>query len=280
MASNEHKFNVNFGEGKSSTVDEITFKYLLHLEGIIKNQKYLPRFFNLANAIDSYDEELLDFYSFIFKNKGISKSQLFQDLFVLFKLNKKKRGTYLEFGATNGIELSNTYLLENQFEWSGVLAEPSPEWQDSLKQNRPKNKLLNKCIYSETGKDINFFVSSQGELSSIEEFKDSDKKSLPEITKQRTKKGYTIKVPTISLNDVFIEYFGGEKIDYMSVDTEGSEFLILSNFNFEKFGPKIVTVEHNFTSTQEKLDILFKENNYERLFNMQSEFDAWYVRKS
>ena len=69
-------------------------------------------------------------------------------------------------------------------------------------------------------------------------------------------------MPTISLNDVFVKYFNGERIDYMSVDTEGSEFLILSNFNFGKYGPKVVTVEHNFTSSEKKLDALFKENKY------------------
>ena len=43
----------------------------------------------------------------------------------------------------------------------------------------------------------------------------------------------------------------------MSIDTEGSELLILENFDFNKFGPKIITVEHNFTPAQEKLNALF-----------------------
>lgn len=102
---------------------------------------------------------------------------------------------------------------------------------------------------------------------------------MPGNAKKRNKDGYSVKVPTISLNDVFIKYFNWEKIDYMSVDTEGSEFLILSNFNFDKYGPKIVTVEHNFTSSENKLDSLFKENNYKRIFAAHTQFDAWYVRE-
>ena len=101
---------------------------------------------------------------------------------------------------------------------------------------------------------------------------------MPGNTKARNEEGFTVKVPTISLNDVFIKYFNGEKIDYMSVDTEGSELLILSKFNFEKYGPKIVTVEHNFTSAQKNLDNLFKENNYKRFFPQQTQFDSWYIR--
>ena len=62
------------------------------------------------------------------------------------------------------------------------------------------------------------------------------------------------KVMSISLNDVFIKYFNSSPIDYMSVDTEGSELLILEQFDFEKFSPKIVTVEHNFTESETKLE--------------------------
>ena len=229
--------------------------------------------------ISSSDKELIDFYTFIFNNKNISNSQLFQDLFVLYFLGMKREGKYLEFGASNGIELSNSFLLEKAYGWKGVLAEPSPQWQSQLKANRPKSQILNECIYSETGKIINFFVSKLGVLSTINEFRDSDIESMPDNAKSRNNDGYIVKVPTISLDDVFIKYFNGERIDYMSVDTEGSEFLILSNFNFDKYGPKIVTVEHNFTSSEKKLDILFEENNYKRIFAEYTQFDAWYVRE-
>tara|TARA_Y100001968_G_scaffold176164_1_gene161427 strand:+ start:2942 stop:3226 length:285 start_codon:yes stop_codon:yes gene_type:complete len=53
-------------------------------------------------------------------------------------------------------------------------------------------------------------------------------------------------------------------------------FFHLSNL-IKKYSPKVVTVEHNFTNN-EKLDNLFKENNYIRFFSDQSQFDAWYVR--
>ena len=275
----EKKLKINFKNGKSSFVDERTFQYILYLQNIIKNPKSIPKFFDLNSIFNTNDDELLDFYTFIFNNRNISFSQLFQDLFVLFLLEKKRGGNFLEFGATNGIELSNSLLLEKEFDWNGVLAEPSPEWQNQLRANRPKSKLLSECIYSETGKTVDFFVSKEGALSTIEEFRQSDIESLPINSKMRNEDGFSVKVPTISLNDVFIKYFNGERIDYMSVDTEGSEFLILSNFNFDKYGPKIVTVEHNFTSSEKKLDSLFKENKYKRMFASHTQFDAWYVRE-
>ena len=278
MNEKTKKFKINFNDGKSSFIDENTLKYIINLQNTLKNQISIPKFYDLTKSLNNYNQELLDFYSFIFKNREISHSQLFQDLFVLFKLGNKRKGRFLEFGATNGKELSNSYLLEKNFEWEGILAEPSPQWEKSLKENRPRTKIINECIYSESGKMIDFFVSKKGVFSTINEFKESDIESMPGNTKARNEEGFTVKVPTISLNDVFIKHFNGEKIDYMSVDTEGSELLILSKFNFEKYGPKIVTVEHNFTSAQKNLDNLFEENNYKRFFPQQTQFDSWYIR--
>ena len=136
--SSKKDFQINFPNGKSSVVDEKTMQYILFLQNIIKNQKSIPKFFDLNSLISSSDNELIDFYTFIFNNKTISHSQLFQDLFVLHFLGMKREGKYLEFGATNGIELSNSLLLEKEFGWNGVLAEPSPEWQAQLKKKSSK----------------------------------------------------------------------------------------------------------------------------------------------
>lgn len=64
-----------------------------------------------------------------------SKSQLLQDVFVLHELNFKEGGFFVEFGATNGVELSNSHLLEKEFHWQGILAEPARVWYDDLKKS-------------------------------------------------------------------------------------------------------------------------------------------------
>ena len=242
-----------------------------------KNQIALPRFWDLKNSINQYSEVFIDYYSYLLTNRKLSKSQLFQDLFVLYFLKNKKNGTFLEFGATDGIEFSNSFMLEHNMQWQGVLAEPSPQWHQQLKKNRPKTSIITDCIYSETGKILDFFVSDKGVFSTLDEFKNSDICSMPGNNKARNECGYNYKVKTISLNDVFIKYFNGDPIDYMSVDTEGSELIILENFDFKSFAPKVVTVEHNFTEAQDKLDELFHKNNYSRVFKEHAQFDAWYI---
>ena len=231
----------------------------------------------MSSKIKGYEDHLLEFYSHIFKYQNISTSQLFQDLFVSFIHNDKSNGTFLEFGATNGVELSNSFMLEKKLGWTGVLAEPSPQWHAKLFENRPNATILTDCIYTETGKKLDFFVSDVGVLSTIEEFRNSDITSMPDNTKVRNASGYKCEVVTISLNDVISKYFNGSKIDYMSVDTEGSELAILQHFDFSKYAPKVVTVEHNFTDAEKELDKLFIKHNYRRFFKEFTQFDAWYV---
>ena len=50
---------------------------------------------------------------------------MWQHLFDLSELEFKRNGFFVEFGAANGIDLSNTYLLETEFSWTGILAEPA-----------------------------------------------------------------------------------------------------------------------------------------------------------
>ena len=187
--------------------------------------------------------------------------------------------TFLEFGATNGIDLSNTYKLENELSWTGVLAEPDTNWISTLKKNRHKSKIITKCIWSKSGEKVNFFSSSESVFSTIEKFKYSDFKSIPGNTALRTRNGKNIVVETISLNQLIEEEFKGEAPSYISIDTEGSEFEILNSFDFSKYQPPVFTIEHNFTDFQKKIDILMFKNGYCRVFDNLTAFDAWYISK-
>ena len=160
-----------------------------------------------------------------------------------------------------------------------VLSEPSPQWHEVLKENRQYTKIIKKCIWSESGKILDFFMSDRGNFSTLNEFIDSDKYSMPLNTESRKKAGKLITVETISLNDVIKEYFNNTSPSYISIDTEGSEFKILESFNFKKYRPKVFTVEHNFTELQNKIDELMVSKNYERIFRKLTSFDAWYVSK-
>ena len=239
----------------------------------ILNQAFEQGVFEEENKI--FLKKFIDW----FKNVKNIKSQLYQDVFASFVIGNQFDKTFLEFGATDGLELSNSFMLENTLNWSGVLSEPSPQWHEVLKENRQYTKIIKKCIWSESGKILDFFMSDRGNFSTLNEFIDSDKYSMPFNTESRKKAGKLITVETISLNDVIKEYFNNTSPSYISIDTEGSEFKILESFNFENYRPKVFTVEHNFTELQSKIDELMVSKNYERIFRKLTSFDAWYVSK-
>lgn len=232
------------------------------------------------NVLIEDNKDLLSNFINSIRNKEDIKSQLYQDMFASFIIGDKFEKTFFEFGATNGIDLSNSYTLERYLNWRGVLSEPSPQWHDELKKNRPYTNIISECIWSESNKELNFFVSDVGVLSSLENFKESDKISMPGNTQARVKNGKNIIVKTISLNDVIEKQFNSKSPSYISIDTEGSEYEILKNFNFKKYRPLVFTIEHNFTELQLKIDELMFLNNYIRVFKSLTAFDAWYVEKN
>jgi len=231
------------------------------------------------NSIKDKNINLLKKFINSFKNINNFKSQLYQDVFASFIVGNKFDKTFLEFGATDGLELSNSFMLENTLNWRGALSEPSPQWHKALKENRKNTKIITKCIWSETGKNLDFYMSDKGVFSTLNDFVNSDKNSMPGNTKERKRSGKIIKVETISLNDVIKNYFNDIPPSYISIDTEGSEYMILNSFNFENYRPKVFTVEHNFSELESKIDDLMKLNNYERIFSDLTAFDAWYVSK-
>ena len=68
-------------------------------------------------------------------------SQAMQDMFVLTMLDGKKNGVYVEVGADQPKIISNTYLLETKFDWSGVSFE-----YDADKVSFFNSIRKNKCI--------------------------------------------------------------------------------------------------------------------------------------
>jgi FkbM family methyltransferase len=232
----------------------------------------------LSNASDQNDIEFLlkmppHSTSSLLKYFRKSKSQIRQDLFVLTELNFKTNGFFVEFGATNGINLSNSHLMEKEFGWKGILAEPAKCWHKDLKKNRVCN-IETRCLWKDSFSTLTFNEVEIAELSTLNNYSGSD------LHKEARKNGKTYDVTTISLNDLLEKYDAPRVIDYLSIDTEGSEFEILSHFDFSKYSFNVITCEHNFTLMRDKLYGLLSSYGYVRVYQEISQFDDWYVKAS
>jgi FkbM family methyltransferase len=200
-----------------------------------------------------------------------SRSQLLQDLFVLSERDFKTSGYFVEFGATNGVALSNSYLLEKDFGWAGIVAEPARQWQPALSKNRTCH-IETDCVWRATGETLEFRETDEGELSTISDYSSSDGHA------EARKSGQNYPVRTISLIDMLKKYNAPSKIDYLSIDTEGSEFEILQAFDFDQFEFGVITCEHNYTPQRDKIHSLLQSKGYLRTWENASKFDDWYVR--
>lgn len=188
----------------------------------------------------------------------LSFSQLGQDLWVLGQFNYKKGGFFVEFGATDGILLSNTYLLESVFKWNGICAEPNPKLFKQLCKNR-KCTVSNDCIGPKTGESFNFILADA--YGGIERYAFDDVHS--EKRQNYKDVNECIMLETISLEDFLRKHKAPKEIDYLSVDTEGSEIDILKNFPFDEWKIKSITVEHNNSSNKSFIKKILESNNYE-----------------
>ena len=203
-----------------------------------------------------------------------SRSQLRQDLFVLANLNFKRNGFFVEFGASDGLSLSNSFLLESEFGWTGILAEPALVWQNNLKINRPSSIIEQKCVWTNSHSFVELNETRSPEYSTIDEYSSRDSHSVKRLN------GKKYQVETISLSDLLEKHNAPKVISYISIDTEGSEFEILRAFDFTKYRFDIITIEHNFSKSRTQIEELLRSHDYIRKFEDLSQFDDWYIHKS
>jgi len=194
-------------------------------------------------------------------------SQLQQDLKVLDFYKYKKGGYYIEIGANDGIELSNTYLLEKDYSWNGICIEALPDKYEDLIKNR-KSININKAVYDKTGEILDF--SSNNLLSGITNHIDKH---------TNVKNENQIKVETITLNDILEQNNAPTFIDYLSIDTEGSEYIILKAIDFTKYTFGIIHLEHNYVEPRRSdMKNLLLSNGY--IYIGENQWDDEFIHNS
>ena len=201
-----------------------------------------------------------------------AKSQILQDLFVLSQLEFKRNGFFVEFGACDGLSLSNTFLLENEFAWDGILAEPARVWHESLHTHR-RALISTKCVWSHSGETLMFNQTDVAGLSTIASFSRGDRWAAERLN------GFQYDVETISLNDLLASAGAPDRMDYLSIDTEGSELRILETFDFSRYRFSVITCEHNFTPARKAIAELLTRRGYVRKHENLSQFDDWYIHQ-
>lgn len=187
-------------------------------------------------------------------DKKITYSRDGQDRYVIDHIfHGKKNGYFLDIGAYDGISESNTYLLENYFDWIGICCECDPRSIERLREVRSYH-VMNIPIYKTTGHIIGFELHKSHALSGISDHLRSN---------YHDSQSKVINMITVSLMDCLKYYHAPKTIDYMSLDTEGSEYEILSSFDFDQYRVNYIGVEHNYQSPKrENIRELLESHGY------------------
>jgi FkbM family methyltransferase len=188
----------------------------------------------------------------------------------------KKNGVFIDIGAHDGKTHSNSYFFETVLNWSGICIEPMPHIFAQLKQNR-KAICLNCCVSSVEGTVQ--FLQVEGAPSMLSGIMQTyDPRHLARIKLEIERDGGSCKevtLPSRNFNNIVAEH-NIKYIDYLSIDTEGSEFDILKSIDFEKVYIFAISIENNYQDSRFRP---FLESKGFRFVSLLGGQDEIYVNK-
>jgi Methyltransferase FkbM domain len=203
-------------------------------------------------------------------------SQLGQDHFVLELLNGKRHGYFLDSGASDGVRVSNTVLLERAFGWRGICVEPNDAFYAALIKNR-RCCCINACLADREGEVA--FVEAAGTLGGI--LDDYEPRLLRQamaafgLQPESDGRPPTVWKRTMTIRSVLRMCQAPPMIDYWSLDTEGSELRLLRSFPFDEYSFRVLTVEHNRFPVRDEIRRFLESRGY--LFAASLGIDDGYV---
>lgn len=167
-------------------------------------------------------------------------------------------GTFLEVGANDGYTWSNTYYLERFKGWSGVLIEGIPALYEECRRRRSRSRVYNYALVDPASAEHRVTMT-YSDLRSLVNGTDEAMEAEVQAAGEAT---YEISVPARTLDDVLIED-GDQHIDFLSLDTEGSEAAVLRGLDLVRRGPDWLLVEaptaERRAAVEEALGELYEE---------------------
>jgi FkbM family methyltransferase len=160
----------------------------------------------------------------------------------LLKYLNFKNGFYIECGANDGVNQSNTWYFEKSLNWRGILIEPNKQIFEELKKNRSsKNIFENVALVSKSFSKKIYLTNDNLESKITGNLNNSNIEVLTSTLNNILKK-----------NEIY-------KINLFSLDVEGYEENVLNGIDLKIFDIDYILIE---TNNFEKINSVLKYNNY------------------
>ncbi|MEI6075391.1 MAG: FkbM family methyltransferase [Verrucomicrobiota bacterium] len=175
---------------------------------------------------------------------------------------RKREGVFVEVGANDPHEGSQTWLLEKNG-WQGVLVEPQAALCEKLRRERKNAQVFQvACSGPDKEGEASLHIAAHDGISTLEPQADSH--GIEFVGTERVK--------TITLDKVLSEA-GLAKIDFLSLDVEGYEIEVMRGFDFQKYQPSLILIEDGVRNLEKHR--FLKRQGY-RLVKRTS-LNNWYV---
>lgn len=143
-------------------------------------------------------------------------------------------GFFVEFGARDGLQDSNSFFFEKALGWKGILVEPLPSEHGALAANRPRSAAVHGGVCEKDGRVTlmkHEFVGYGGLSDTYDARRASEAKNMTPVD-----------VECFRLSTL-IDFFGIRHVNFMSVDVEGAELQALRSFPWGRVSCDVVSVE-------------------------------------
>lgn len=190
-------------------------------------------------------------------------------------------GYYVELGANDGISQSNTFFLEKRGKWHGLLIEPVPHLFFRCVKNRSVNNSFRCAAAVPNSFQEEFVRIRYADLMSRTMHIYSDNNEITEhenLAKKYLKPNESIiefGAVAKTLTSMLDECKAPTKIDFMSLDVEGSELAVLDGIDHNKYRFKYILIE----SRDKKATIDFLEKYGYELVKAISKMDLLFASK-
>jgi len=164
---------------------------------------------------------------------AITFSQYAEDL-VLYHFYPRATGFYVDVGAYDPIEMSNTYRLYLKG-WRGLTIEPNPEKSTRFQRLRPEDTHLTIGISLEPGTLVYHRFSNPSENT-------FDPAAASQKATRLTSVG-DVEIECLQLAAVVDRYAAGRAIDFLNVDCEGHDLAVLRSLDWNRHRPTVISVE-------------------------------------
>jgi FkbM family methyltransferase len=160
-------------------------------------------------------------------NGALSENELMWQFF-----GGRKEGFFVEVGANEPHGGSQTWVFE-QGGWRGILVEPISELCGRLRAGRPNSRVFQvACTVPGHPKELPFHIAETSVHSSLG-------KNLVDSGTRYVK---TEMVKLMTLDELLAEA-GNPKIDFLSIDVEGTQLDVLRGFDLRGHRPMLLLLE-------------------------------------